>query len=518
MRGRRAGWMAVLMLLALGCTLLEPIGGTPTVQPATPPPTATLPPTEEALPSPVATAAPTLTPPVVTATPSPAPPPPPPTTPPQPTAPPPTAAPTTPPAGPVSVWETTITLNSYGWEEALRPSTPDQPFYPYPALDFGAVQPPAPREFQAVVLENEFVRLTILPPLGGRILRWEDKRSGIRLTYANPVLKPTHWGYRGWWLATGGLEWAFPVEEHGLDEYRPWAYELLGGEGWRGVHLWDTDDRTGLRLDIYLALRAGESAFTVRPRITNPTGSAQPLQFWINAMLTLSGGNAPSPSLTFWVPTEGMIVHSTGDGSLPGPRSVIAWPVWNGRDFSHYGEWHHYLGLFATEARGAMGAYDTGSDEGMVRSYPPDGPQGVKIFALGDLPSDLYTDDGSRYVEIWGGYNRTFFPEDTISLPAGAALTWEERWYPLTGIHGLRWADGLVALNTAHEGGGLTLYAEASAPVARTFLLRRGEERVQRWDASLTPAAPWSATYAGDPNGLTLQVWEGDHLLTEIVP
>ncbi len=511
------GWTASLLLFsALGCTLLQPVGGTPTLQPTTTPPMAIPSPTAMALPSATHPPAPTLTPPVITATPSPTPPQAPTVTPAvSSTSLPPTIAPS---VNNVSIWETTVTLNTYGWEEALRPSTPDQPFYPYPALDFGAVQPPSPRDYRAIVLENDLVRLTFLPEMGGRILRWEDKRSGTRLTYANPVIKPTHWGYRGWWFATGGIEWAFPVEEHGLDEYRPWEYELLGGEDWRGIHLWDRDDRTGLTLDLYLALHAGESAFTVRPRITNPTESAQPLQFWINAMLTLSNANIPSPSLTFWVPTEAMIIHSTGDPTLPGPRSIIAWPVWNGRDFSHYGEWHHYLGLFATEARGAMGAYDPSSDEGMVRSYPLGGPQGVKIFALGDLPSNLYTDDGSRYVEIWGGYNRTFFPEDTLSLAPGATLTWEERWYPLYGMKGLRWADGTVALNTVREGTRLTLYAEASAPVARTILLRRGEATVQQWDVTLTPLAPWSATYEGDLNGLTLQLWTADTLLAEMVP
>ncbi len=367
------------------------------------------------------------------------------------------------------------------------------------------------------MLENGYVRLTILPEMGGRILRWEDKRSGARLTYANPVIKPTHWGYRGWWFATGGIEWAFPVEEHGLNEYRPWTYELLGGDGWRGLHLWDTDDRTGLQIEIYLVLRADESAFTVQPRITNPTGSAQPLQFWINAMLTLSNENTPHPSIDFWVPTSAMIIHSTGDPSLPGPRGTIEWPVHGGRDLSHFGEWHHYLGLFAAEARGAMGAYDPGSDVGMVRAYPP-GPQGVKLFGLGDLPSDLYTDDGSRYFELWGGYNRTFFPEDTISLAPGAALSWEERWYPIYGLGGLRWADGEVALNLRREGGQILLWAEGSRPTARTFVLRRGEETLQRWEPPLGPMAPWTTTWEGDLSGVVLQVWKGETLLAEIVP
>jgi len=426
-------------------------------------------------------------------------------------------APPTPPAGSLALYETTITLQSYGWEDALVPSTPDQAFYPYPALDFGAVSGPAPRTYPAVVLENAYVRVIVVPALGGRVLYWDDKITGQRLTYSNPVIKPTHWGYRGWWLATGGLEWAFPVNEHGLNEYRPWQYEFLSGNGWRGVRVSDTDDRTGMRIAVTLRLRAESSALTIAPYITNPTSEPHALQFWINAMLTLSGGNAPSSALRFWVPTETMMVHSTGDGSLPGPRSLIDWPVHAGRNFSRYSEWHQYLGLFATEVRGAAGAYDEAADQGVVRVYPPQPARGVKIFCLGDLPANLYTDGNNRYFEFWGGLNRTFFPEDDLTLQPGGAIAWEEQWYPAHGIGTLSWGgDGLAAaLRSTPDGVDVGLYAAQPTSEVSLTLWQNGELRTE-WAPTIGPASPFRVQYPGGGGGWALEVWEAGTMLARL--
>ncbi|MEA3309394.1 MAG: DUF5107 domain-containing protein [Chloroflexota bacterium] len=440
-----------------------------------------------------------------------------------PPAPPTTVPPPAPTATPadtsaLALWETEITLQSYGWENALVPSSSEEPHYPYPGLNFDAVSPPVPRTYAAIVLENAYTRVIVVPALGGRILRWEDKVTGRRLTYANPVLKPTHWGYRGWWLATGGLEWAFPVNEHGLNEYRPWQYELLGGAEWRGIRVWDTDDRTGLRVAITLQLHAGESALSITPQLSNPTHTAQPLQFWINAMLTLSDGNTPSADLHFWVPTTQMMVHSTGDGSLPGPRNLISWPVHAGRDFGRYAEWRNYLGLFATEAKGAAGAYDTGADQGIVRAYPPEIAPGMKIFVLGDLPATLYSDDGSRYFEFWGGYNRTFFPEDDRVLPAGGSVSWNERWYPVHGIGGLDWANAEVAVACRQTDAGVTVGIYAAREVDISLVLWQHGELVTEWLPALGPGTPFQQSQAGAGLGWALQLWQQGALLAEIVP
>ena len=477
---------------------------------ATPLPTATtiIRPTSTYTPAPT----PTIVPPTSTASPEPTA---------TPTAIPPTPTVTEAPPPPatdwsISVWETEITLNTYGWEQALVPTAPGDAIYPYPRLDQSAVAPPAPRTYRAAILENGYTRVTILPDIGGRILYWDDKITGNRLTYANPVIKPTGWGYRSWWMATGGIEWAFPTNEHGLNEWRPWQYQLLSGEGWRGVRVWDVEDRTGMTVEVTLKLFAGQSALIVAPRITNTTSEPHPFQFWINAMLTLSGRNAPSSALHFWVPTEQMIVHSTGDATLPGPGSPIAWPVHAGRDFSNYEAWTSYLGLFATQSQGVVAAYDEAADQGVVRVYPPNVATGVKLFCLGNLPSSLFTDDGSRYFELWGGYTRTFW--DDAQLPPGGGVTWEERWYPVHSVGGISWANGAIATSLRMTDAGTDVGLYAPKATAAHLILRQNCAPVVEWDVSVGPGQPFRAQYPASGGTWDLQIWQNGVLVTQVGP
>lgn len=391
---------------------------------------------------------------------------------------------------PVAVWEGTVTLNTYGWEQALVPTSPDDPVYPYPRLNFDAVADPAPRTYRAVFLQNEYVQLVVLPELGGRILRWTDRTTGRQLFYANPVIKPTRWGYRGWWLATGGLEWAFPTDEHGLNEYRPWDYQLL----WNGIRVWDTDDRTGMKVEVTVQLEAGSSRIAITPYITNPTDEAQPFQFWANAMLTLSDLNLPSTDLTFVLPATEVIVHATGDGALPSPGGLMGWPSYSGRDFSRYPEWRSWLGVFAPQAAdaGFSGAYDLGTDQGIVR-VAPSWVRGVKLFCAGDLDPELWTDDGSRYFELWGGLTSTFW-EDT-TLGPGESVGWSEHWYALSGMGGYTWANGEGAVRLTPTGDGVDVAVETARPLRATVILREGEAEAARWQAEVGPGLPFRATW-----------------------
>jgi hypothetical protein len=388
------------------------------------------------------------------------------------------------------VWEDTLTLHTYGWEQGLVPTTPDDPVYPYPRMDFEAVGAPAPRTYRAVFIQNDVVRLAVLPELGGRILRWTDRTTGRQLFYANPVVKPTRWGMRGWWLATGGMEWAFPTEEHGLNEYRPWQHELL----WNGVRVWDTEDRTGMTIEVTVQLEAGSSRIAVTPRVTNPTGEPHEYQLWTNGMLALSDANTPSPGLTFILPAGEVIVHSTGDGSLPGPGGVMDWPVHGGRDFSRYTEHRAWLGVFAPQAAGAgfSGAYDTSTDQGIVR-VAPTWVRGVKLFCMGDLGSELWTDDSSRYFELWGGLTSSFWENATIA--PGESVGWTEYWYAVSGMGTYTWANGEGAVRLVPGAEGVEVGVQTVRPHAATVVLRRDGVEVERWEAETGPAQPFRATY-----------------------
>lgn len=65
-------------------------------------------------------------------------------------------------------------------------------------------------DYEAVIIENEYLRLIILPELGGRLYSALDKRNNKEIFYRNKVIKPRMIGTRGAWFS-GGVEFNFPV-------------------------------------------------------------------------------------------------------------------------------------------------------------------------------------------------------------------------------------------------------------------------------------------------------------------
>ena len=80
--------------------------------------------------------------------------------------------------------------------------------YPLPFTDRIA-EKPVDREWRAVWIENEYLRVLVLPELGGRIHAMLDKTNGYDLIYNQPVIKPALVGLAGPW-ASGGIEFNWP--------------------------------------------------------------------------------------------------------------------------------------------------------------------------------------------------------------------------------------------------------------------------------------------------------------------
>ncbi len=385
----------------------------------------------------------------------------------------PTLEPTATDAPAVRVYRTTLTLSAYPYEPYLRERV--DPHYNWrvvwldrAAYD-GANPQPQPRAFQAIVLENAYLRLTFLPELGGRLYQCLFKPTGQNLFYQNAVLKPSYWGplSRGenWWLAAGGIEWALPVHEHGYEWGLPWTYQVESKSTETSIVLRDSTANDRLRAEMRVTLPVDRAYFVLQPRLTNPTARPVALQFWLNALLTL-GSHSTSPDTEFVYPTERMIVHSTGDGALPGERQTMSWPVADGRDLSRYGNWRNWLGVFVPETQqDYTGAYNHETGLGIARIFPHQVAQGLKLFGFGAgfAARSEYTDDGSEYFEMWGGPCKTFWPEDAVTIEAGGSLTWSEVWLPFSGIAGLDAATRDVVASVDVEGGQVRVGLAASS-------------------------------------------------------
>ena len=90
--------------------------------------------------------------------------------------------------------------------------------YPLPCTDRIA-ETPSDRAWKAIWLENEYLRVMILPEIGGRIHAIQDKTNGYDLIYRQTVIKPALVGLAGPWVS-GGIEFNWP-QHHRLATFPP---------------------------------------------------------------------------------------------------------------------------------------------------------------------------------------------------------------------------------------------------------------------------------------------------------
>src|SRR5215472_16272433 len=92
------------------------------------------------------------------------------------------------------------------------------------------------KAYQAVYLENEYIRLMMLPEIGGRIHIGQDKTNGYDFFYRQNVIKPALVGLLGPWIS-GGVEFNWP-QHHRPSTFMPVDYSIEEHEdGSRAVWL-----------------------------------------------------------------------------------------------------------------------------------------------------------------------------------------------------------------------------------------------------------------------------------------
>ncbi len=417
----------------------------------------------------------------------------------------------------MKLYETTVTLPTYPiWDylvEQVDSRYNISAFY-FNRLEYEAAAPtPTPTDYTAVVLENPYLRLTFLPELGGRLYSAVVKKTGQEIFYQNRVVKPSRYGVlqppeANWWLATGGMEWAYPTQEHGYRWGVPWDYRVTRSAKGATITLSDTaPDRVGVEVSV--TLPANSAAFTVAPKLVNAGSETAPVQFWLNAALTLAP-ETMSNRTRFIVPVDQVVVHSRGEEgwTVPGPLQKSPWPQVGDTNLSNYRQWAIYLGFFVPHMDAPfIGAYNPQTDLGVVRLIEPGQVPGNKLFAFGrSFPDRSYTDNNSQYFELWGGANTGFWAEDDLDLPPGGSLEWQEQWWPLAGLGGLTWANQEVAIFLAHGTDAHRLSISLSHPRQGELTILAGEESLLSESFSARPNEPLQWTLPASDGPIRIQI------------
>ena len=190
---------------------------------------------------------------------------------------------------PVATWHEAVVIDTYGPEQPDRyPAFLDRRVYQgssgrvYPLPFYDRIsRTKHPQAWDAVHLENDLVRLMILPALGGRIHIGLDKTTGYDFFYRNEVIKPALIGLTGPWIA-GGVEFNWP-QHHRPATYLP-TNALIEHDADGSVTVWcsDHDPFTRMKGMHGVCLRPDSSLVELKVRLYNRTDEPQTFLWWAN--------------------------------------------------------------------------------------------------------------------------------------------------------------------------------------------------------------------------------------------
>ncbi|MFI9202088.1 DUF5107 domain-containing protein [Streptomyces sp. NPDC053048] len=292
-------------------------------------------------------------------------------------------------------------------------------------------------DLDAIVIENDRLRATVLPSLGGRVHSLEHKPSGRPLLYTNPVLQPAGFALNGAWFS-GGIEWNTGATGHSPLSVAPLhAARVPAPDGGEMLRLWEWERLRDLPFQVDLWLPDGSDFLYAAVRVRNPHDRPAPVYWWSNtAVPEAPGTRVLAPAESAW--------HFDYRRSL---RRVTV-PHLDGADRSYplAGDRHaDYFYDVPDGERRWIASLDEGG-HGLVQTST-DLLRGRKLFLWGAGPSGRrwqrwLTEPGTGgYAEIQAGLARTQL--EHVPLEAGGEFAWLEAYGPLAAdparVHDTDW-------------------------------------------------------------------------------
>src|SRR6266849_5927062 len=338
----------------------------------------------------------------------------------------------------VSVWQGTLTLPTY--EEG--PPDPNPPFdqfatnrfnYPY-TLRNNLTDRRVDHEWRAIYLENEYLKCSVLPDIGGHLYTCVDKINSKPIFYANPSIKKAEIGYRGAWAAFG-VEFNFPVS-HNWVSMSPVDFAFAKhDDGSAAVTVGNIDRVYGMQWTVELVLRPKSTVLEQRVTLNNRSDVRHRFYWWNNA------------GVEVW--DDSRIQYPMRFAASHGFTEVQPWPVEaDGTDLS----------VVRNHTKGPVSLFVHGSREHFMGVWNPRTNAGTAHFAdYAELPAkkiwswgvdadgldwrNTLSDNNSAYVELQTGLFRN--QETYAYLEPRQYIAFTEYCMPI------RQTDGISRANLA---------------------------------------------------------------------
>ncbi|MCU0918353.1 MAG: DUF5107 domain-containing protein [Planctomycetes bacterium] len=363
----------------------------------------------------------------------------------------------------VKVWEEPLTLPTY----RLNPPDPNPRFYtnesyqgaqkriyPYPMQD-GVTDIREEKTYKALYLENEYIKLCILPELGGRLFYATDKTNGYEIFYRQHVVKPALIGMLGAWIS-GGIEWCV-FHHHRNTTYLPVDYSLAANaDGSKTIWFGETERRHRMKWLIGITLYPGKSYIEASVKLDNRTAYPNSILYWANVAVHVNDDYQvifpPSVTAATYHSKNDFAHWPLADGSYRGVN-------YKGVDLSWWKNHPEPVSFFAWDLQeDFMGGYDHGKKAGTVHVGDHHVVGGAKLWEWSPGPTGrmwdkILTDADGPYAELMVGAWSDNQPDYSWIKPH-EVKTFKQYWYPVREIGGFTYANlqGVVNLELTANG------------------------------------------------------------------
>lgn len=409
--------------------------------------------------------------------------------------------------------------------------------YPLPFTDRIADRP-VDRAWQAVWLENEYLRVLILPELGGRIHAVQDKSNGYDLIYRQDVIKPALVGLAGPWIS-GGIEFNWP-QHHRPATFLPVETAIeRGPDGSVTVWCGDHDPLARMKGMHGVCLRPGRAWLEVRARVFNRTPFVQTFLWWANVATRVHEAYEslfpPDVSYVADHARRSMSAYPLADGHYYGvnygararagvppaerppqfvpPGLVEAAPAGLAADprrpcyrpdnlawYANIPVPTSYMAMGSRED--FFGGYDHAREAGLIHIADHQIAPGKKQWTWGNHPFGYawdrnLTDPDARgeyapYIELMAGVYTDNQPDFSFLQP-GETRAWSQYWYPIQRIGRAHHAnlDAAVSLTLGKKTFRVGVSVTRALPGAVVRFERANGRAAAEWDVDLAPGQPW---------------------------
>ena len=384
--------------------------------------------------------------------------------------------------------------------------------YPLPVID-KILDEKTDQPYTAVWLENDYIRVMVLPELGGRIQRAYDKTNGYDFVYYNEVIKPALVGLTGPWIS-GGIEFNWP-QHHRPTTYAPTDWRTTENpDGSVSVELSEVDQMYGTKGKMTFTVYPDKAYIEIKGQLYNRTNLPQTFLWWANPAVAVNDN------------TQSVFPPDVCAVFDHGKRDVSSFPIATGVYYKHdYGagvDISRYKNIpvptsymCAHSDYNFVGGYDYGAEAGILHIADHHVSPGKKqwTWGCGDFGRAWdrnLTDENGPYIELMTGMFCDNQPDFTWLKPF-EEKTFTQYFMPYKAAGYVKNASTEVVLNLekTETGADFTVYATSVYKDARV-VLRAGDKIIYDNTLTISPidVLKDSAETGAEETELTLAVYD----------